>query len=246
MKTDALIARVPFMEKLNIKLFSDGADLKSMIEMAANPQVSGLTTNPSLMAKAGIKDYKKFAQEVLDSIKDKDISFEVFADDLNEMKKQALEIKSWAKNVYVKIPCINTLGVPTSSLIADLSKSGVKLNITAVFSLGQTWSICQALKGGAPSYISIFAGRIADSGRDPMPVMQAARSMCDDTGSQIELLWASTREVFNIFQAETAGCHIITVPPDILKKLGGLGRTADALTLDTVQMFKKDSTSFSL
>jgi transaldolase len=227
------------MQTLNIKLFSDGADLKSMIEMAANPKVSGLTTNPSLMHKAGIKDYKKFAHEVLAAIKDKDISFEVFADDLSEMKKQALEIKSWAKNVYVKIPCVNTQGVSTTPLIKELTQAGVKLNITAVFSLEQTWAICQALKGGAPSYISIFAGRIADSGRDPMPVMKAARAMCDETGKQIELLWASTRE------AQESGCHIITVPPDILKKLSGLGKTAEALTLDTVQAFKKDSEGFT-
>lgn len=231
----------PSLFENKIKVYSDGADKASMLEMAGNPAISGLTTNPSLMKKAGITDYKSFCLDILATIKDKPISFEVFSDDFAEMKRQAHEINSWGKNVYVKIPIMNSKGESSIPLVKELSHSGVKLNITAIFTMQQTLDTCLAVKGGAPSIVSIFAGRIADSGRDPMPLMKAASLLCKTMDKNIELLWASTREVFNIIQAEQAGCHIITVPPDIIKKMKGLNRDLHDLSLDTVKTFKADS-----
>lgn len=229
--------------KPSIKIYSDGADLSSMLEMAENPLVQGMTTNPSLMKKAGISDYPKFCKEVLARVTQKPISFEVFADDLAEMRRQGLEIASWGKNVYVKIPITNSKGESTCSLIRELSHQGVKLNITAIMTLGQVIEACESVKGGAPAVISVFAGRVADTGRDPMPLMQASLEICSSYGSHIELLWASTREVYNICQAEQAGCQIITVPFDILKKISGFGKDLTELSLDTVKTFKKDAES---
>lgn len=226
-----------------IKIFSDGADKASMLEMAANPKISGITTNPSLMKKAGVTDYKSYCLEILSLIKDKPLSFEVFSDDLDEMKTQALQIKDWGKNLYVKIPVMNSVGVATYDLIHDLSQSGLKLNVTAILTMEQTVKTIEALKGGAPSIVSIFAGRIADTGRDPMPLMYAASQLCRATDPNMELLWASTREVYNIIQAEQSGCHIITVPPDIIKKMSGFNRELYEVSLDTVKTFKKDSES---
>lgn len=227
-----------------IKLYLDGADRAAMLEFANNAQIAGFTTNPSLMKKSGVRDYKAFCQEILAHIK-KPISFEVFADDLPEMKRQAHEIASWdkgAKNVTVKIPVINTRGESTLSLARELSHAGIRLNITAIYTIEQIYETAQALAGGAPSIVSVFAGRIADSGRDPMPTMHAAAEICRAADAKsIELLWASTREVWNIVQAERAGCHIITAPADILKKMAGFGRSLEDLTLDTVKMFKADS-----
>ncbi len=224
-----------------IKLFSDGADKKTMLEMASNPSVSGLTTNPTLMRKAGITDYVSFAKEVLSVIKDKPISFEVFADDFVSMEKQALEIAGWGKNVYVKIPITNTEGQATQALIKKLSHSAVQLNVTALLTLDQVVSTCEALKGGAPSVVSVFAGRVADTGVDPVPLMAASAALCEYYDKKIELLWASSREVLNIMQAEQAGCHIITVTPDLLKKLSMLGKNLTTLSLETVRMFKTDA-----
>lgn len=229
----------PFQNK--IKIYSDGADRASMLEMYKNPLIKGLTTNPSLMKKAGITDYHGFAVEILKEIKDKPISFEVFSDDIAEMHTQALKIKTWGENVYVKIPVINSKGQPTYSLIRDLTKQGVKLNITAIFTYDQVYETVLALKGGAPSLVSVFAGRIADSGRDPLPLMSASAELCRLTDKNIELLWASTREVFNIVQAELCGCHVITVPPDIIKKVSGFNKQPLDLSIETVQTFKKDS-----
>lgn len=226
-----------------IKLFSDGADKASMLEMAKNPMISGLTTNPTLMKKAGVTDYPAFCKDILSQIKDKPISFEIFADDLPTIKKQAEEIAKWGKNVYVKIPVTNSEGVSTLSLVKELTQKGISLNITAILTLNQVHQVCEALKGGAPSVVSVFAGRVADTGRDPMPLMMASRELCAAAGDQCELLWASTREVFNIVQAELAGCAIITVPPDILKKLNMLNQDLTSLSLDTVKMFKKDAES---
>lgn len=224
-----------------IKIYSDGADKASMLEMAGNPAISGLTTNPSLMKKAGVTDYKPYCLDILKSIKDKPISFEVFSDEFSEMKRQAMEIKSWADNVYVKIPIMNSKGESSIPLIKELSHSGVKLNVTAIFTMHQTLETCLAVQGGAPSIVSIFAGRIADSGRDPKPLMKAASLLCKTMDKNIELLWASTREVYNIVEAEQTGCHIITVPPDIIKKMKGFGRDLTDLSLDTVKTFKADS-----
>lgn len=236
----------PFQSK--IKIFSDGADKASLLEMNGNPKIHGMTTNPSLMKKAGVTNYKEYCKNVLKTITQKPISFEVFADEFQEMERQAMEIASWGSNVYVKIPITNSLGSSSLELVKKLSQKKVKLNITAIFTAEQVIKTCEALKGGAPSIVSIFAGRIADTGRDPMPLMQASAEICALFGSQIELLWASTREFFNIIQAEQAGCHIITVPPDIIKKMSMLNEDLNKMSLDTVKTFKKDSESagFSL
>jgi transaldolase len=230
---------------MKIKIYSDGADKKSMLEMNANPRIAGLTTNPSLMKKSGVTNYREFCLDILKEIRQKPISFEVFSDDLSEMKKQAMEIKAWGDNVYVKIPIINTQGQSTLPLIKELSHSGVKLNVTALFTLDQITGTINNLTGGAPSIVSVFAGRIADTGRDPMPLMTVACDLCHEinakTNSKMEMLWASTREVFNIIQADKAGCHIITVPPDIIAKMSNFGRTLEDMTFDTVKTFKKDS-----
>lgn len=232
-----------------IKIFSDGADKASIAKMLEKPWVKGVTTNPSLMKKAGVKDYKAYAKEILSVMGDKPISFEVFADDIAEMKRQAHEIESWkafakpgAKNIYVKIPVTNSKGESCVPLVKELSHQGIQLNVTALLTVKQVSEVCAALKGGAPSIVSVFAGRIADTGRDPMPIMMESLALCKAAGPQVELLWASTREVFNIVQAEQMGCGIVTVPPDILTKMEGTwGKDLTAVSLDTVQTFKKDS-----
>ena len=211
--------------------------------MYQNPIVKGLTTNPSLMKKSGITDYVTFCKDILKDIKTKPISFEVFADHFTEMKRQALEIASWGNNVYVKIPITNSEGESSLPLIKELSLSGVKLNVTAVLTLEQSWGACQSLKGGAPSILSIFAGRIADTGRDPVPLMQAAVELCRATDSNIELLWASSREALNIVQADQMGCHIITATTDLIKKISMFNKDLTELSLDTVRMFKTDAES---
>ena len=229
--------------KGRIKIFADGASLDSLLELSRNPQIAGFTTNPTLMRKAGITDYRAFAHEVLGHIKDKPISFEVFADDFAHMKRQALEIASWAENVYVKIPISNTKRESSNDLIRDLSHSGVKLNVTAICTLEQVQKTADALKGGEPSVVSVFAGRIADTGRDPIPLMKSALEACKKADSKIELLWASPRELLNIIQADEIGCHIITVTPDVLKKLELVGKDLAEYSLDTVKMFYGDATA---
>jgi len=229
------------LDDLKIKIYSDGADKASMLSMAKNPLVKGLTTNPSLMKKAGVSDYPTFCKEILSQIQDKPISFEVFADDFAQMKRQAMEIKGWGKNVYVKIPITNSHAESCLPLIDELAHSGVSLNVTAVMTVGQAKSACEVLKGGAPSILSVFAGRIADTGRDPMPIMLASLDLCRSSGRTTELLWASTRESFNIVQADQMGCDIITVPFDIIKKLNLFGKDLSELSLDTVKAFKADA-----
>lgn len=228
-----------------IKIFLDGADRPHILEMAGNPLVKGFTTNPSLMKKAGVKDYKAYCLELLKEIQGKPISYEVFADDFSEMKRQAMEILSWdkgpKKQIYVKIPVMNSKGESAMPLVRELAHAGVMLNVTAIFTLQQILDTCQALKGGAPSIVSVFAGRIADSGRDPMPLMTAAAEVCRSADKNIELLWASTREAYNVVQAEQAGCQIITAPLDVIKKVAGFNREPMELSLDTVKTFKKDS-----
>ncbi|HVZ87828.1 MAG TPA: transaldolase [Polyangia bacterium] len=224
-----------------IKIFADGASLPAMLESARDPRIAGFTTNPTLMRKAGISDYRAFAHEVLAAIKDRPISFEVFADDLPEMRRQAREIATWGDNVYVKIPVTNTKREPTTGLVHELAANGVKLNVTAICTLEQVRDVAQALSGGAPSVISVFAGRIADTGRDPIPLMKEALQICRAVGGPIELLWASPRELLNIVQAAEIGCDIITVTPDLLKKLELVGKDLGDFSLETVQMFFRDA-----
>lgn len=228
------------IKKLNIKLFADGADLAGIKEMAVNPLVKGFTTNPTLMRKAGVADYKTFALEALNVIGGRPISFEVFADDFAEMEKQALEIANWGRNVSVKIPVTNTKGEFSGPLIERLSLAGVQLNVTAVMTLEQVQSVADKLASETPAIISVFAGRIADTGRDPMPIMaEAVRIM--KAKPKAELIWASPRELLNVFQADSVGCHIITATNDILKKLSLVGKNLDEYSLDTVKMFYNDA-----
>jgi transaldolase len=224
-----------------IKIFADGASLPSMLESARDPRIDGFTTNPTLMRKAGVSDYRAFAKEVLAAIKDKPISFEVFADDVPEMRRQAKEIATWGANVYVKIPVTNTKRESSESLVRELSGAGVKLNVTAICTLEQVRDVARALAGGAPSVVSVFAGRIADTGRDPIPLMKEALQICRASAPTAELLWASPRELLNIVQAAEIGCDIITVTPDLLKKLELVGKDLADFSLETVQMFYKDA-----
>jgi len=226
--------------KLNIKLFADGADLAGIKEMAANSLIKGFTTNPTLMRKAEVSDYKTFALEALRVIGDRPISFEVFADDFDEMEKQALEISSWGENVNVKIPVMNTRGEFSGPLITRLSHAGVQLNVTAVMTVEQVESIVQCLDIDTPAIISVFAGRIADTGRDPAPMMAEAVHIMK-VKPKAELIWASPRELLNVFQADSVGCHIITATNDILKKLSLVGKDLDTYSLETVKMFYNDA-----
>lgn len=231
-----------FAPPLQVKIFADGADIKGILEMYQNPWINGFTTNPTLMRKAGISHYKTFALDILSKIKDKPISFEVFADDFASMKAQALEIASWGKNVYVKIPVMNTKGKSCIPLIRELANAGVKQNVTAIMTLNQVTEVTDALAQGPSAYISVFAGRIADTGRDPLPTMRAALQIMKDF-PQLELIWASPREVLNLFQADEIGCHIITVTNDILKKLSTVGKDLWEFSLETVHMFHQDATA---
>ena len=228
------------LRELKVKLFADGADLAGMKEMAANPLIKGFTTNPTLMRKAGVADYKAFAREVLQAISDRPVSFEVFADDFAQMEAQALEIASWGRNVNVKIPVTNTRREFSGALVERLSKAGVKLNVTAVLTLDQVEKITEKLHPGTPAIISVFAGRIADTGRDPMPLMAKAVQIMK-ARPKAELIWASPRELLNVFQADAVGCHIITATHDILKKLALVGKDLDTYSLETVEMFYKDA-----
>jgi transaldolase len=228
------------LKKLKVKLFADGADLAGMKEMAANPMIKGFTTNPTLMRKAGISDYKAFARDVLAAIPDRPVSFEVFADEFGEMETQAREIASWGKNVNVKIPVTNTKKEFAGALIERLSKAGVQLNVTAVMTPQQVESITARLDARTPAIISVFAGRIADTGVDPMPIMQRAVEIMK-AKPRAELIWASPRELLNVFQADAVGCHIITATNDILKKLSLVGKDLDRYSLETVEMFHQDA-----
>jgi transaldolase len=226
--------------ELKVKIFADGADKAGMLDMYDKPFIKGFTTNPTLMCKAGITDYRDFAHDILQAIPDRPISFEVFSDEFDEMDRQAREIASWGKNVYVKIPVMNTKGESSLRLVSNLAKAGVKLNVTAMMTLDQVRDMSNALAGGPPAYISVFAGRIADSGRDPLPLMAAAVQMIS-IQPNIELIWASPRELLNIFQADDIGCQVITVTNDILKKLSLVGKDLTEFSLDTVKMFRDDA-----
>ena len=228
------------IDQFKVKIFADGADKAGMLEMYAKPFVKGLTTNPTLMRKAGITDYKAFAREILQAIPDRPISFEVFSDEFPEMERQAMEIAGWGDNVYVKIPVTNTRRQPSYELVRKLTKSKVKVNVTALMTLAQVRDVVAALDPHTPSYVSVFAGRIADTGRDPIPLMAAAVELLKPN-PKAELIWASPRELLNIFHADSVGCHVITVTNDILKKLQLAGFDLDDYSLDTVKMFYNDA-----
>jgi len=230
------------LDNLKVKIFADGADRDGMLEMYAKPYIQGFTTNPTLMKKAGITDYKAFAHEILQAIPGRPISFEVFADEFTDMERQALEIKTWGENVYVKIPVSNTRQEMAYDLIERLSGDGVHLNVTAILTLEQVQNVADALKDGPDSIVSVFAGRIADTGLDPVPVMQQALTLLK-VAPKAELLWASPREVLNIYQADNIGCHIITATNDLLRKLALGGKDLAKYSLETVQMFYDDAQS---
>ena len=225
---------------LRIKIFADGADVGSIRDLAQKDYIRGFTTNPTLMRAAGVVDYVGFGREIVALIPDRPISIEVLSDDLPEMRRQALKISSWGQNVYVKIPVTDTQGVSLCPLVRELSLLGVRINVTAILALGQVEEACRALQGGAPSIVSVFAGRVADSGRDPVTHMREALRICRSFDRSIELLWASPRELLNIVQADEAGVDIITVLPDILRKLPLIGKGLEEFSLETVRMFVRD------
>src|SRR5579864_892729 len=228
------------VSELRVKIYADGADLQGMMEMSRHPWIKGFTTNPTLMRKAGVTDYRTFAMNALKAIPDRPISFEVFSDEFEEMAYQAREIATWGGHVYVKIPVSNTRRESSIDLIHALTVAGIKVNVTAVLALDQVRDVVAALVGGSPAYVSVFAGRVADTGRDPVPLMAAAVELLA-CAPNAELIWASPRELLNIFQADAIGCHIITVTNDILKKLDLVGRDLHEYSLDTVMMFRSDA-----
>jgi transaldolase len=227
------------LEDLNVKIFADGAEKAGMLEMYTKPYIKGFTTNPTLMHKVGLTDYRAFARDIVSVIPDRPISFEVFSDEFEEMERQAREIATWGDNVYVKIPVTNTRREPAYDLVHLLANEGVKLNITAIMTIDQVRNVVDAVKDGAPSCVSVFAGRIADTGRDPVPIMTECVNILK-AAPQSELIWASPRELLNIIQADAIGCHIITVTNDILKKLPLIGKDLADYSLDTVKMFFDD------
>jgi transaldolase len=233
-------AFAPLGEKITTKIFGDGADLEGILRLAADPRIQGFTTNPTLMRKAGIADYEAFARELLERVTEHPISFEVFADDTDEIRRQALLISSWGPNVYTKIPVTTTDGASTAPLVRELSESGVQLNVTALMLPSQVEVVADALKDGAPSCISVFAGRIADAGLDPIPLMKESLEAMR-IAPNAELIWASPREVLNLIQANSIGCHIITMTHDLLGKLDTLGKDLETFSLDTVKMFHRDA-----
>jgi transaldolase len=229
------------LQQLKVKIFADGADKAGIFSLNANPLIRGMTTNPTLMRKAGIANYEAFAREILQSVTAKPISFEVFSDEFPEMRRQALKIASWAKNVFVKIPITNTRNESSLPLVRELGQEGVQLNITAILTLDQVRGVSEALNPAVSSVVSVFAGRIADTGVDPDPIMRASGALLHNQ-PKAELLWASVREVLNLFQADACGCHIVTVPHDILNKaIKMAGTDLAVLSLDTVKMFAADA-----
>jgi len=233
------------LENLDIKLFADGANLNSIIELNNQSYIKGFTTNPTLMKQSGVSNYKLFAREILKNIGTKPISFEVLSDDFREMERQAHEIASWGENVYVKIPISNCAGELTTTLVKNLVKQGCKLNITALMTLDQITKITHQLDPSIPTYLSIFGGRIADTGRDPIETFEKALELIGDF-TKCEIIWASPRELLNIFQAENVGCHIITLTNDLLKKLPLIGKDLNSYSQDTVRMFVEDAINSSL
>jgi transaldolase len=228
------------LDRISTKVFADGADLDGILRLAADPLIKGFTTNPTLMWKAGLTDYADFAQRLLEQIRDKPVSFEVFADDEGEIRRQAKKLAAWGPNVYVKVPITTTGGVSMAALVRELSEDGVQVNVTALFTTAQVELITAAVADGAPSCISVFAGRIADAGVDPIPIMQRSVDIMT-AAPRAELIWASPREVLNLVQADQVGCHIITMTHDLLPKVKSLGKDLDQFSLETVQMFHRDA-----
>lgn len=224
----------------DLKVFADGANREAILELRKNPLIRGFTTNPTLMRAAGVDDYESYALDVVGLVGDLPISFEVFSDDLSAMEVQAHKIASWGDNIYVKIPITNTEAVSTGPLLRRLSSDGIKCNVTALMTVAQVERTVDDLAPGVPAFVSVFAGRVADTGRDPVPLMAEALRVLDDAPN-VELIWASPRELLNIVQAAQIGCHVITVTPDILKKMPTLGRDLDEFSLDTVRMFQGDA-----
>ena len=237
---------MPKLSDLKVKLFTDGADKAQIVDMAKQPWIAGFTTNPSLMKKAGVSDYELYARDLVAAVPDRHISFEVFSDDIPEMVAQARVISSWGKNVYVKLPVTTTRIEPLFDVVRSLSRDGIKVNMTAIFSGQQVTRAVEALNGGAPACVSVFAGRLADLGIDYRPIMQDAIMRARKTRN-IEIIWASTREVFNVVEADAMNCHIITAPADVLKKLPSLGtKTAAELSLAAVKSFREDALAAGL
>jgi transaldolase len=232
-------------DQRNTRIFADGADLEGILELAGDPRIAGFTTNPTLMRRAGLTDYADFAHKLLARITKHPVSFEVLADDPDDMRRQAKIISSWAENVYVKIPVTTTSGEPLTALVRELSESGIKVNVTALLTISQVKTIAAAVRDGAPSYISVFAGRIADAGLDPIPIMSLAVEILDDAPNA-ELIWASPREILNVVQANEIGCDIITITHELIKKLDSLGKSLEQYSLETVQMFHRDATAAGL
>jgi transaldolase len=226
--------------KLRVKVFADGADRDGILELYANPLIKGFTTNPTLMRRAGVEDYEWFARDILQAVPDRPFSFEVFADDHTEMERQALKISAWGENVYVKVPVTDTKGEPTDALLRRLSRSGVKINVTALMTARQVERVVESIGDGPAAYVSVFGGRVADSGRDPIPVMRDSLTVLRDF-PRVELIWASPREILNIVQAHEIGCDIITVTHDLLQKIPTLGKGLEEFSLDTVKMFHRDA-----
>jgi transaldolase len=237
---------VPTLAKLKVKLFTDGADKAQILDMARQTWIAGFTTNPSLLKKAGISDFAAYGRDLVAAVPDRHISFEVFSDDIPEMVAQARVITTWGKNVHVKLPVTTTRGEPLFDAVRALSRDGVKINMTAIFTPEQVARAVEALAGGAPACVSVFAGRLADFGIDYRPVMQDAVARARKTAN-VEIIWASTREVFNVVEADDMGCHIITAPADVLKKIPGLGtKTAAELSLGAVKSFREDALAAGL
>lgn len=228
------------LDQITTRIFADGADLQGILALAADPRISGFTTNPTLMHKVGLTDYERFARELLEHVSRHPISFEVFADESAEMRRQARRIASWGENVYVKIPVTSTSGESMATLARELSEEGVKVNVTALFTTAQVELITAAVAEGAPSYISVFAGRIADAGVDPLPIVARSLQIMEQA-PEAELIWASPREILNLVQANAVGCHIITITHDLLRKLDGLGKSLEQFSLETVRMFHADA-----
>jgi len=231
------------LESIRTKIFADGADLAQILELASDERIRGYTTNPSLMWKAGLTDYAEFARSLLESISDKPISFEVVADDEDDIRRQAHVISTWGSNVYVKVPITTSTGESLAPLVRELSEAGVKVNVTALMTPTQVDVIAHALRDGAPSCVSVFAGRIADAGVEPLPIMSKSLEILESVAPAVELIWASPREVLNLVQADSIGCHIITMTNDLIAKLDLLGKDLDAFSLETVQMFRSSALS---
>ena len=231
------------LDSIATRIFADGADLEQILEFASDPRIKGFTTNPSLMWKAGLTDYSEFARSLLERISDKPISFEVVADDVDGIGRQARVITTWGSNVYVKVPVTTSTGEPLAPLVRELSEAGVKVNVTALMTTSQVEMVASALRDGAPSYVSVFAGRIADAGVEPLPIMSSSLEILESVAPESELIWASPREVLNLVQADSIGCHIITMTRDLIAKLGLLGKDLDVFSLETVQMFRSDALS---